>query len=98
MLGQALAQTEAGADILDVNVGLPEIDEGDMMERTVKALQGVTDAPLQLDSTDPRCWSGPAGLLRQGHRQLGKRRERLSGDHLAPGKEVRRSGGGPHSG
>ena len=54
MLGQALAQTEAGADILDVNVGLPEIDEGDMMERTVKALQGVTDAPLQLDSTDPK--------------------------------------------
>ncbi|WP_353478063.1 homocysteine S-methyltransferase family protein [Pseudoflavonifractor phocaeensis] len=54
MLGQALAQTEAGADILDVNVGLPEIDEGDMMVRTVKALQGVTDAPLQLDSTDPK--------------------------------------------
>ena len=54
MLGQALAQTEAGADILDVNVGLPEIDEADMMVRTVKALQGVTDAPLQLDSTDPK--------------------------------------------
>ena len=54
MLGQALAQTEAGADILDVNVGLPEIDETDMMVRTVKALQGVTDAPLQLDSTDPK--------------------------------------------
>ena len=53
MLDQALAQTGAGADILDVNVGLPEIDEGAMMARTVKALQGVTDAPLQLDSTDP---------------------------------------------
>ena len=51
MLNQALAQTEAGADILDVNVGLPEIEEADMMVRTVKALQGVTDAPLQLDST-----------------------------------------------
>ena len=48
MLNQALAQTEAGADILDVNVGLPEIDEAEMMVRTVKALQGVTDAPLQL--------------------------------------------------
>ena len=56
MLNQALAQTEAGADILDVNVGLPEIDEAEMMVRTVKALQGVTDAPLQLDSTDPGCW------------------------------------------
>ena len=53
MLGQALAQTQAGADILDVNVGLPDIDEQAMMVRTVKALQGITDAPLQLDSTDP---------------------------------------------
>ena len=58
MLGQALAQTEAGADILDVNVGLPEIDEADMMVRTVKALQGVTDAPLQLDSTDHGAGAG----------------------------------------
>ena len=54
MLGQALEQMEAGADILDVNVGLPEIDEAEMMVRTVKALQGVTEAPLQLDSTDPK--------------------------------------------
>ena len=53
MLGQALEQLQAGADILDVNVGLPEIDEGAMMERVVKALQGVADAPLQLDSTRP---------------------------------------------
>ncbi len=53
MLGQALEQTQAGADILDVNVGLPEIDEGAMMVKVVKALQGVTDAPLQLDSTRP---------------------------------------------
>ena len=53
MLGQALEQTQAGAEILDVNVGLPEIDEGEMMVRVVKALQGVTDAPLQLDSTRP---------------------------------------------
>ena len=54
MLGQGLEQMEAGADILDVNVGLPEIDEGEMMVRVVKALQGVTDAPLQLDSTRPQ--------------------------------------------
>ena len=53
MLGQALEQTQAGAEILDVNVGLPEIDEGEMMVRVVKALQGVTDTPLQLDSTRP---------------------------------------------
>ncbi len=53
MLSQALEQTQAGADILDVNVGLPEIDEAGMMVKVVKALQGVTDAPLQLDSTRP---------------------------------------------
>ncbi len=53
MLGQALEQTQAGADLLDVNVGLPEIDEAEMMVKVVKALQGVTDAPLQLDSTRP---------------------------------------------
>ena len=54
ILNQALTQVEAGADILDVNVGLPEVDEEDMMVRAVKAIQGVCDAPLQLDSTDPR--------------------------------------------
>lgn len=53
MLGQALEQVEAGADILDVNVGLPDVNEEEMMVAAVKAIQGVTDAPLQLDSTDP---------------------------------------------
>lgn len=43
----------AGADILDVNVGLPGIDEKEMMRTAVKALQGVVDVPLQLDSTIP---------------------------------------------
>ncbi|MGN1090535.1 MAG: homocysteine S-methyltransferase family protein [Huintestinicola sp.] len=53
ILGQALEQVSAGADILDVNVGLPDIDEKAMMVRTVKALQSVTDLPLQIDSTIP---------------------------------------------
>ena len=53
ILDQAVSQTQAGADILDVNVGLPEIDEREMMIRAVKAIQSVTDAPLQLDSSDP---------------------------------------------
>jgi 5-methyltetrahydrofolate--homocysteine methyltransferase len=53
ILGQAIEQTQAGADILDVNVGLPDIDEQAMMLRTVKALQGVVDVPLQIDSTVP---------------------------------------------
>ncbi|MGN1134087.1 MAG: dihydropteroate synthase, partial [Oscillospiraceae bacterium] len=53
ILGQAIEQIHAGADILDVNVGLPGLDEKQMMSRTVKALQGVCDVPLQLDSTNP---------------------------------------------
>lgn len=53
ILGQAVEQIEAGADILDVNVGLPGIDEKEMMVRVVKELQAITDVPLQIDSTDP---------------------------------------------
>ncbi|MBR5429733.1 MAG: homocysteine S-methyltransferase family protein [Firmicutes bacterium] len=53
MLAQALSQCEAGADILDVNVGLPDIDERAMMTQVIRALQNVADAPLQIDSTDP---------------------------------------------
>ncbi len=53
ILNQALAQVQAGAHILDVNVGLPEINEKEMMVKTVKALQSITDLPLQIDSSDP---------------------------------------------
>lgn len=53
ILGQALEQTSAGADILDVNVGLPGIDEKQMMVDTVQALQAIVDVPLQIDSTIP---------------------------------------------
>lgn len=54
ILSQAISQVKAGADILDVNVGLPEIDEKEMMVRVVKELQAVVDVPLQIDSTDPK--------------------------------------------
>ena len=50
ILKQAIEQIEAGAEILDVNVGLPEIDEEKLMESTIKELQGVVDVPLQIDS------------------------------------------------
>lgn len=53
ILGQAIEQVRGGADILDVNVGLPGIDEKEMMGKAVKAIQGVVDVPLQLDSTIP---------------------------------------------
>lgn len=53
ILNQAIEQVNGGADILDVNVGLPGIDERAMMVRTVKELQGITDLPLQIDTTIP---------------------------------------------
>ena len=48
-----MAQQDAGADILDVNVGLPGIDEVSMMTDVVKAIQSVVSLPLQIDSTNP---------------------------------------------
>ena len=53
IIGQAIEQVHGGADILDVNVGLPGINESEMMTRAVKAVQGVVDVPLQVDSTIP---------------------------------------------
>ncbi len=50
---RAIEQQDAGADILDINVGLPGIDEPGMMTKTVKAVQAVVDLPLQIDSSDP---------------------------------------------
>lgn len=53
LIREAIAQKEAGADILDVNVGLPEIDERAMMVDAVKEIQGIVNLPLQLDSVRP---------------------------------------------
>ena len=53
ILNEGITQEEKGAQVLDVNVGLPEIDEVAMMEKVVKELQSVTDLPLQIDTTDP---------------------------------------------
>lgn len=50
ILNEGIAQQEKGVHILDVNVGLPEIDEDKMLVSAVKELQSVLDLPLQLDS------------------------------------------------
>lgn len=52
ILQEGLTQQEKKADVLDVNVGLPEIDEPSMMEEVVFELQAVTDLPLQIDTTN----------------------------------------------
>ena len=53
ILKVAVEEVDAGADILDVNLGLPDIDEKEMMVKVIKELQGILDIPLQIDSSDP---------------------------------------------
>ncbi|MEG2627585.1 MAG: homocysteine S-methyltransferase family protein [Anaerovoracaceae bacterium] len=54
ILSQAADQVRDGAQILDVNVGVPGIDEEMVIVKVVKALQGITTTPLQIDSNDPK--------------------------------------------
>ncbi|WP_461206606.1 homocysteine S-methyltransferase family protein [Clostridium sp. DL1XJH146] len=51
ILGEAISQMEAGADILDVNVGLPEINEEKVMVKAIKEIQSIINLPLQIDSS-----------------------------------------------
>ncbi len=53
ILREGLRQEDSGAHILDVNVGLPEIDEPQMLTEIVQKLQSVLALPLQIDTTDP---------------------------------------------
>ena len=53
VLNEALKQEDAGAHILDVNVGLPDLDEPAVLTRMVEAIQEITGLPLQLDTSDP---------------------------------------------
>lgn len=67
VLQEGIAQMQLGAHVLDVNVGLPELDEPNVMAKVVSALQGVVDIPLQIDTSSPeameralRLYSGKA--------------------------------------
>jgi 5-methyltetrahydrofolate--homocysteine methyltransferase len=53
ILSQAIEQVDAGATVLDVNVGIPEINEKEVMTILVKKIQSIVDVPLMIDSTDP---------------------------------------------
>ena len=53
ILSEGIRQEEAGVDILDVNVGLPEVDEPALLTESVCELQAVTNLPLQIDTSDP---------------------------------------------
>ena len=52
VLNEAIAQEERGAEVLDVNVGTPGVDEAALLAQVVQELQAVTDLPLQLDTAD----------------------------------------------
>ncbi|HBA04160.1 MAG TPA: homocysteine methyltransferase, partial [Clostridium sp.] len=54
ILREAIAQVDAGAHILDVNVGLPEINEEEIMVKVIKEIQSILDVPLQIDSTNAK--------------------------------------------
>lgn len=58
ILNEGVTQEENGAHILDVNVGLPEIDEPTMLKRAVYELQGISALPLQIDTSDPVAMEG----------------------------------------
>ena len=68
ILQQGIDQEDAGADVLDVNVGLPEIDEPAMMEAVITKLQGVIALPLQIDTSSPAALE--RGLRRYNGRPL----------------------------
>ncbi len=54
IIAEAISQEEHGADILDVNAGLPEIDEAETLKELISELQAITSLPLQIDSADPK--------------------------------------------
>lgn len=53
ILSQAIEQIDAGAEILDVNVGVPSLDDVKMLPLVIKKLQSITGLPLQIDSGNP---------------------------------------------
>ena len=62
LLREGASQAEAGADVLDVNVGLPGIDERELLPRAVAQLQEILPLPLQIDSADPGAMARAARL------------------------------------
>ena len=53
ILNEGIRQVDAGVHLLDVNAGLPEIDEAEALKEIVFGLQSITDTPLQIDTTNP---------------------------------------------
>ncbi len=54
ILNEGINQADRGCQILDINAGLPEIDEAEALSQITNLLQSVTDLPLQIDTTNPK--------------------------------------------
>lgn len=55
VLREAISQVEQGAEILDLNVGLPELNEAELMPKLIKEIQSILETPLQIDSSSVAC-------------------------------------------
>ncbi|WP_343213157.1 homocysteine S-methyltransferase family protein [Fusibacter paucivorans] len=60
ILKEAISQIEQGAAVLDLNIGLPEIDEAALMPVLIREIQGIADIPIQIDSSDLNCLEAAA--------------------------------------
>ena len=74
-MGEAVSQQELGADVLDVNVGLPELDEPAVLAAAVDKLSSTVTLPLVVDSSDPEAVEAAVrgqAAHQQRQRQTGK--------------------------
>ncbi len=62
VLNEAVKQADKGVHVLDVNVGLPDINESEMIVQAVAAIQAVLSTPLQLDSSNPKALGAAARI------------------------------------
>ena len=99
VMNMAIEQGRAGAQILDVNAGLPEIDERAVMCQLVSELQGVSTLPLQIDAADPAVIEAAVrSYPGQGADQLNQRQGPDHGRRAAHCEALRLRGGGAHPG
>ena len=99
ILQEGINQQEKGVHILDVNVGLPDIDEPTMLKNAVCELQAIIDLPLQIDTSDPEAMEAAVSpVQRQGHDKFCQRKRIFHGSHISSGKKIRRPCGGSDPG
>ncbi len=85
------AQMAAGADVLDINAGIPLVDEAELLAKMIRLVQEHTDAPICIDSSVIEALeAGLVGLRGQGARELDHRRGRPDGGDPPARRQARR--------